>query len=125
MDINPDSKIKIISSDHDLLQIIDGKSNIELYTANLKCYNNKSCGSKDLDCFLKAILGDSSDNIPKVIYRLGQKTAIKLYNDKNLLLQKFSQNEGSFKTYCLNRMLVDFNYIPTELKTYYNKNCNI
>lgn len=123
--LNSESNITIISSDHDLLQIVDGRPNIELYTANIKCYNSKSKGSKDLDCFCKAILGDSSDNIPKVIPRLGDKTSLKLYNDKELLLKKFRQNEGSFKQYCLNRMLVDFSYIPVELKCYYNENCNI
>mgnify|MGYP000252814311 CR=1 FL=1 len=58
-----------------------------------KCLNhtqdNKSKGNSDLDCFCKAILGDTSDNIPKVIKRLGEKTALKLYNDKDLLMKKF------------------------------------
>jgi 5'-3' exonuclease len=122
---NPDANIFIISSDHDLLQIIDGKANIELYTANLKCYNNKSKGNSDLDCFCKAILGDTSDNIPKVIKRLGEKTALKLYNDKDLLMKKFSDNPGSFKQYSLNRLLVDFKYIPAELVSYYNKHTTV
>ena len=117
--------IIIISSDHDLLQIIDGNPNIELYTANIKCYNAKSKGNSDLDCFTKAILGDTSDNIPKVIKRLGEKTALKLYNDKDLLLKKFRDNPGSFKQYCLNRLLVDFRYLPIELEEYYSKNTNV
>ena len=41
LNMEPESNIKIISSDHDLLQIVDGRPNIELYTANIKCYNNK------------------------------------------------------------------------------------
>lgn len=121
----PNAKIIIISSDHDLLQIIDGNPNIELYTANIKCYNAKSKGNSDLDCFTKAILGDTSDNIPKVIKRLGEKTALKLYNDKDLLLKKFRDNPGSFKQYCLNRLLVDFRYLPIELEEYYSKNTNV
>mgnify|MGYP006143252963 FL=1 len=111
MDTN---SITIISSDHDLLQIIDGRDNIKLYTANLKCYNCKSHGSNDLDCFAKAIMGDPSDNIPKVFRRLGEKTMLKLYNDKTLLEKKFRENEGSFKQYCLNRTLVDFKNIPEK-----------
>ena len=111
---NSDANMYIISSDHDLLQIIDGRDNVHLYTANLKCYNDKSLGTNDLDCFSKAIMGDPSDNIPKVFNRLGKKTMLKLYNDKTLLEKKFSENEGSFKQYCLNRTLVDFKNIPQK-----------
>ena len=110
--------INIISSDHDLLQIIDGRETIKLYTANLKCYNHKSLGNKEIDCFSKALLGDPSDNIPKVFKRLGVKTMLKLYNDPQLLHSKFTENPGSFTQYCLNRTLVDFQNIP---KPYYSK----
>ena len=111
---NPKSNITIISSDHDLLQIIDGRENVNLYTANLKLYNDKSLGTNDLDCFSKAIMGDPSDNIPKVFKRLGKKTMLKLYNSPKLLEKKFRENEGSFKQYCLNRTLVDFKNIPIK-----------
>ena len=111
------TEINIISSDHDLLQIIDSRDNIKLYTANLKCYNHKSYGTNDLDCFSKAIMGDPSDNIPKVFNRLGIKTTLKLYKDKNLLEKKFRENEGSFKQYCLNRTLIDFKNIPESYLT--------
>ena len=110
--------INIISSDHDLLQIIDGRETIKLYTANLKCYNHKSLGDKEIDCFSKAILGDPSDNIPKVFKRLGVKTMLKLYNDPALLQSKFTENPGSFRQYCLNRTLVDFQNIP---QSYYSQ----
>jgi len=108
------ANINIISSDHDLLQIIDGRDNIKLYTANLKCYNNKSLGTNDLDCFSKAILGDPSDNIPKVFKRLGKKTMMKLYNNPELLEKKFNETEGSQVQYNLNRTLVDFKNIPAK-----------
>ncbi len=111
---NYQSNITIISSDHDLLQIVDGRENINLYTANIKSYNSKSLGTNDLDCFSKAILGDPSDNIPKVFKRLGKKTMLKLYNQPSLLEKKFKENEGSFKQYCLNRTLVDFKNIPPK-----------
>jgi len=115
------SNITIISSDHDLLQIIDENENIKLYTANLKLYNDKSLGTNDLDCFSKAIMGDPSDNIPKVFKRLGKKTMLKLYNDSSLLEKKFRENEGSFKQYCLNRTLVDFKNIPPKYLIKFNK----
>lgn len=113
---NQEAIISIISSDHDLLQIKDGSENINLYKANLKCYSDKSYGSADLDCFAKAILGDNSDNIPRVFNRCGKKTMLKLYEDKSLLEEKFKKEEGSKERYNLNRQLVDFSYIPKELQ---------
>ena len=104
--------VHIISSDHDLLQLIDSSSNIKLYSANLKCYNDKSRGSADLDNFSKAILGDPSDNIEKVFPKVGPKSVLKLYNNHEQLLQKFNQYPESFNKYCINRLLVDFQYIP-------------
>ena len=118
---NNDVNIYIISSDHDLLQIIDGRDNIHLYTANLKCYNCKSKGSADLDRFCKAMLGDPSDNIPKVFKRMGEKTAIKLYNNPNLLEKKFNDNPETKKQYDLNRLLIDFSYIPQQLIDDFNE----
>tara|TARA_B100000524_G_scaffold331773_1_gene218516 strand:+ start:590 stop:1396 length:807 start_codon:yes stop_codon:yes gene_type:complete len=108
------NNIYIISSDHDLLQLLDINYNIYLYTANLKCYNEKSKGNSDKNNFMKAVLGDTSDNIKKIIPRLGEKTAEKMYNDLPLLIDKFTQFPDSFKKYCINRFLVDFNYIPIQ-----------
>tara|TARA_B110000211_G_scaffold235032_1_gene308744 strand:- start:28245 stop:29075 length:831 start_codon:yes stop_codon:yes gene_type:complete len=112
---HPDSTIHIISSDHDLLQIIDGRPNIKLWKANIKCYNDKSLGSADLDCFAKAMTGDTSDNIPKVCPRMGHKTMMKLYNSPELLHETFEKNSGSREQYTLNRTLIDFKYIPATL----------
>ena len=113
---NPDNIISIISSDHDLLQIIDSSFNIKLYQGNLKTYNNKAKGNADISNFIKAIVGDSSDNISKVFTGVAERTAVKLYNDPDMLLEKFRKNKGSFEKYVINRLLVDFKYIPVELK---------
>ena len=117
----PSNVINIISSDHDLLQIIDSSFNINLYTANMKSYNNKAKGNADICNFLKAILGDSSDNIPKVFSGVGEKTAVKLYNDNKLLLTKFRKEPGTFEKYIKNRTLVDFKYIPEDLEVEHSK----
>ena len=114
--------IYIISSDHDLLQVIDTSNNIFLYDAKLKCFNDKSYGSSDKNNFIKSIIGDSSDNIKQIIPKLGVKTALKIYDDKKLLLKKFKEHPGSLEKYCLNRILIDFKNIPDELKNYFNTN---
>ena len=110
---NLNTKIIIISSDHDLLQLINPM--IELYDAKMKCYNNKSLGDKHKDIFMKCIVGDVSDSIPKIFNRIGNKTALKLIEDKNALIQKFNQNPGSFDTFCRNYLLVNFDNIPINL----------
>ena len=69
--------------------------------------------------FLKQYRG--SDNIPKVFKGVGEKTAIKLYNNNKLLLEKFKQNPSSFERYVLNRLLVDFAYIPKHLEDNFPK----
>ena len=119
----PGSKINIVSSDHDLLQLI--KDNVTLYNATLKSYNDKSLGSKNLDVFIKCITGDQSDCIPKVFNKVGPKTAIKLYNNIDDLLDKFRSDKTSFDRYCLNYLLVSFDNIPQEFIKYYKENVNI
>lgn len=109
----PNHIIKIISSDHDLLQLITPQ--VELYDAKLKCYNCKSLGSKHKDLFMKCIIGDKSDSIPKVFDRIGEKTALKLIENKSLLLKKFSDNPGSFDKFCKNYLIINFDNIPDHL----------
>ena len=114
IDKTPTSNIRIISSDHDLLQIIDLSPNIELYTANLKCYNDKYSGSADYECFKKAVIGDKSDNIPPIFKRCGVKTVKKLYDSPQLLCDRFTKEKDNnpFELFCRNKVLVDFRNIP-------------
>ena len=117
---NPTEIIKIVSSDHDLLQLITPQ--VELYDAKMKCYNCKSLGSKEKDITMKCIIGDASDCIPKIFNRIGQKTALKLIEDKDLLMKKFNENPGSFDMYSKNNLLVNFDNIPEYLvKRYYEQ----
>ena len=122
VDDNMESNITIISSDHDLLQIIDLSPNISLYTANVKCYNDKYSGSANYECFKKAILGDKSDNIASIFKRCGIKTVKKLYDDPQLLKDRFTKESGndSFKLFCRNKVLVDFRNIPSPYIDRYN-----
>ena len=108
--------ITIIGSDHDLLQIISANPNIKLYEASLKHISDKAKESVDLHNFLKSVLGDPSDNIKKIEKGLGEKTALKLFHNKNLLDEKFKKNPELQKQYNLNRLLVDFSYIPKILE---------
>lgn len=115
----PDVVINIISSDHDLLQIID--TNITLYNATMKSYNSKSYGNRETDILMKVILGDQSDCIPKLFKGVGPKTALKLISDQNNLMKKINEN-NTMDAFVLNRLLIDFNLIPSEYIEIFNKN---
>ena len=115
---HPNSKIIVITSDEDLLQIID--ENTLLYDLKKKCLNSKSTGDRKLDLEIKIICGDKSDNIKPCFTRSGAKTAVKLYNNKELLLDKFKQFPESFNTYSLNKILIDLDNIPEDLVKAFN-----
>jgi len=110
----PNAKITVISSDHDLLQLIT--PNVTLMDAKMKSYNDKSQGSKKTDIALKCIVGDSSDSIPKIFPKVGPKTALKLIDNPQLLLDKFKQHEGSLDAFALNYILISFDNIPNDLE---------
>jgi 5'-3' exonuclease len=60
----------------------------------------------------KVILGDPSDNIPRVFERCGEKTLLK-YTDNHIELETaLSKNKEYRKRFNLNRLLIDFNKIP-------------
>ena len=114
----PDEEIIVVTSDHDLLQIIDDKTT--LVTLQNKILNIKSLGSNQLDIEMKVLRGDPSDNIPGCFKKCGPKTVMKLFNDKALLLEKFKKEPGSFDTYTRNKILVDMSNIPTHFQESFN-----
>ena len=79
-------------------------------TMNCKC-----------DLFLKIILGDKSDNIEPVFSRCGEKTALKLWNDKKKFLQKL-KDENCVEKYQKNQKIIDFRFIPNNLQIEFYKN---
>jgi 5'-3' exonuclease len=107
----PTANIYIITSDKDYLQLSNQR--VHLYNLSFKKLNVNSDAECDLFC--KILTGDKSDNIPSVFPKCGPKTALKYYNDKNLLVNKLNSDIKYKKQYELNRQLIDFNYIPQEL----------
>ena len=118
--IYPDTSIIIISSDCDLLQLIDDKTfiiNLQNKLLNDKCKHI----SPSLYLDIKIICGDKSDNITGCFNKCGEKTAIKLLNNKHLLKEKIRKNPGSLHKYALNSILIHFDNIPTNLVDSCNK----
>ena len=63
----------------------------------------------------KIILGDGSDNIRKVFKGVGPKKALKLIRDKDKLKSMLKEDQDSAKQFILNRKLISFDEIPSEL----------
>ena len=74
-----------------------------------------STGNAECDLFCKIIIGDISDNIPAVFPKCGPKTALKYFENRNLLETKLNESDKYRTQYELNRTIIDFNYVPKEL----------
>jgi len=104
-------KIVIITNDNDYLQLLQ-YSNITL--VNLKEENliKRSLGNPHRDLLKKVILGDKSDNIPKVFERCGEKTLLKYSDNPEELHIALGKNPEFRRQYNLNQLLINFNKIP-------------
>ena len=120
INIIPDVKITIITADHDYLQLINDQTDI--FTLKFKPLrtNKNSTGDAECDLFCKIILGDKSDNIPRVFNKCGKKTALKLWNDKNSLREKL-EKENAMDRFERNKKLIDFKEIPENLSNEFIK----
>lgn len=112
---NPENKIYIITSDTDYLQLI--QPNISLFNLKYKSVNTpkNSLGCRLKDLLYKIIIGDKSDNIPSIFPKCGPKKTLNYINNIELFedhLKKYNK----YEQYELNKTLIDFSCIPTELK---------
>tara|TARA_B100000795_G_scaffold264804_1_gene245782 strand:+ start:11009 stop:11740 length:732 start_codon:yes stop_codon:yes gene_type:complete len=112
---NEDVKVTIITADHDYLQLINDKTDI--FTLKLKPLRTEknSSGNSECDLFCKIILGDKSDNIPRLFNRCGKKTALKYWDDQTSLRERI-EKESVRERYELNKKLIDFKEIPLYLE---------
>jgi 5'-3' exonuclease len=108
-------KIYIITSDRDYLQL--NAENVNLYTLTYKnlAEGKTSTGNAETDLKIKILMGDTSDNIPSVFPKCGLKTAQKCIENEDFLKKKMSNNEEYYNRYELNKKLVSFDEIPSEL----------
>ena len=106
---NVNDEITVISSDSDLIQIINEQSNVKLYNPIAKKYRTKT--EYDYVSF-KAMVGDRSDNIPGVP-RIGKITAEKILKSGSLSerLQDSAFKEAYTLSYSLIKLTSD---IPSK-----------
>ena len=108
----PTCSINIITSDRDYLQLQEF-NNVNICDLTYKKLRTSGSAKDDLN--IKIIMGDTSDNIPSVFPKCGEKTALKCCQDNAFFLKKMNNNEEYYKQYALNKKLVDFNNIPQNL----------
>lgn len=115
LNTTPECNIYIITSDKDYLQL--AQENVQLFNLTFKKLTDQksSTGNALCDLFCKILTGDPSDNIPSVFPKCGIKTAIKYFNNKELLDKKLKENELFQRQFELNTHIIDFNFIPDEL----------
>ena len=125
VDLNKDFVSTIISSDKDLLQLISDDNEVKLLKSNDYIRMDKKTffdtyGFDPIHMIdLKAIMGDSSDNIPGV-KGIGEKGAIKLIQDYNTLEEVYNhidEIKGKTKEKLINDK--DMAFFSKELATIY------
>lgn len=112
---NNDREIIILTNDNDYLQLIDDQTRI----LNANLYELKDrFDAETLGVFglWKSIRGDTSDNIPAIDKKIGDKTALRCALDDSALQDKL-QNEVVKRNFELNKTLVMFECIPQDLRS--------
>ena len=112
----PSANIFIITSDHDYLQL--NKERIHLLDLKYNYLNQSKTSFNDpkKDLFVKIVSGDKSDNIPSIIPNCGIKTAVKYYENPLLFKKLLSENKSAKDQFEINRQIIDFEYIPLDIK---------
>lgn len=124
---DPEYVSLIVSSDKDLLQLISFETEIKLLKQtgyiryNLESFKEAYGIEPKRIIDLKALMGDSSDNIPGV-KRIGEKTALKLLQEYGSLDGVY-ENIDNIKGKTQEKLLVDKEnaYMSLELATIYRE----
>lgn len=116
------NSINIIANDMDYLQL-DNRDNINIINLKYKYLRESKTATDNSECdlFCKIVMGDKSDNIPGIFKKCGLKTAIKYFENRDLFNLQLNK-ENSHAQYKLNELIINFNFIPDELKeSFYTK----
>lgn len=108
------STITIITNDNDYVQLYDPNTRI----INLKKQDLKDRIPVALSNYLlyKIIVGDKSDCIPSIQFKLGPKTAEKLASDPVALEKYLEKHPDAKERFDLNSKLIDMKNIPNDLR---------
>ena len=106
------SKIKIISTDRDLNQLMKNK-NVVQYDPIKRKYVESVNPAVDLE--LKIIMGDKGDNIPAIRPKVGPATAASIIS-KGTLQELLESDINIQKNYIRNTVLIDLEKIPSDVE---------
>lgn len=121
-----DYDIVIITNDCDYIQLYE-PDKVQLFNLQNADIASRIKGSKNAATYLvaKCIVGDKSDFIPSIKKGVGPKTAEKYANDLEAFEAFLSKNPDARAKYLSNRMLIDFDHIPADLKAEVKKHIRI
>lgn len=102
--------IWIASSDKDFIQLQD-TPRVNIFDPLKQQF--KPSIDKDFYKKIHIMIGDAGDNIKAIKERLGEKTAVKLVNELDILLQT---NPSMRERYEFNKNLIDFDCIPEKIQ---------
>lgn len=117
------NNIIVITNDNDYLQLLsDGTSIINMQLKNITTRTNCSDGKSNL--FYKSLIGDKSDNIPKISNLVNKELASKLCENYEDLVDWLNKN-NIYDKFMFNLKLISFEYIPDEYVNIFNKTYKI
>ena len=111
--MNRHSNIVIITNDSDYLQMYT--SNVKIYNMQFKDLSLKINYNPKIELLLKIIIGDKSDNIPKLMTGMRKENALKiaLMTEEDRI--QYFKSTNLLDKYILNKKLIDLNEIPEEI----------
>ena len=114
-----DVDMVIITNDHDYIQLLPNGVNTD-HTTIVNANNEpltKKYTEEMLQVFLeyKVCKGDTSDNIPSIGKKIGEKTALKLACDPVALAARKTADPAVAAQYELNKTLMSFDCIPADI----------
>lgn len=110
-----DYMLKVLfASDHDFVQL-EGVKQLDMFGKEITSKIGKTEVSHSEYLLGKILLGDGSDNIPKVFPKVGEKRVISIIRDRARLKKMLKENQAAAYQYKLNKKLIAFSEIPKEL----------
>lgn len=119
--LNVSKKIIIITNDNDYLQLICEKT--EIINMQFKDIKLRSkCNSAISNLYYKSLIGDKSDNIPKISNIINKELALKLSTYSIDSLNKWLNENNLYEKFMFNLKLISFVYIPNEYINIFDDN---
>eukprot|EP00960_Hanusia_phi_P053865 762478-Hanusia_phi.AAC.16 len=115
--------VVIITNDNDYLQLVDDNTtivNMQMKDLTTRCHN----GTEN-ELFIKALLGDKADNIPKAMVGINKKKAIEVSTLSNEKRIEWIHTHGGTEQFEHNMQLISFDNIPKELSDNLMNNINV